>query len=170
MDKDTLYYDGACPLCSAEISKLEKFSNGKLVLQDIHELGDGEANRNKALLLSRLHLKTADGEWVTGLKANIRAWQHTPFRALWRMLDWPLINRVSHYCHSAANPGPRVIPTVDYASRPREVPTIEFPVPFAAATFWSCHAQSAAVGKPVFCTNVHQPIICPQGALTCKPH
>ena len=97
MDKDTLYYDGACPLCSAEISKLEKFSKGDLVLQDIHELEEGTVEHDKALLLSRLHLKTADGEWVTGLKANIRAWQHTPFRALWRILDWPLINRVSHW-------------------------------------------------------------------------
>jgi len=97
----TIWFDGACPLCSAEISKLEKFSSGKLDLQDIHELGDGEVSRNKALLLSRLHLKTADGEWVTGLKANIRAWQHTPFRALWRMLDWPLINRASHWGYEA---------------------------------------------------------------------
>ena len=96
MDKDTLYYDGACPLCSAEISKLEKFSKGELILQDIHDLDDGAVEHDKALLLSRLHLKTADGQWVTGLNANIRAWQHTPFRALWRVLDWPLIRRVSH--------------------------------------------------------------------------
>ncbi|MFT5504302.1 MAG: putative DCC family thiol-disulfide oxidoreductase YuxK [Gammaproteobacteria bacterium] len=101
MNKDTLYYDGACPLCSAEISKLEKFSNGRIELKDIHQLSEDEVSHDKALLLSRLHLKTADGEWVTGLKASIRAWQHTPFRALWRMLDWPLINRVSHFCYEA---------------------------------------------------------------------
>jgi len=101
MDKDTLYYDGACPLCSAEINKLEKFSNESLLLKDIHELDQREVGINKALLLSRLHLETAQGEWVTGLQANIRAWQHTPFRALWRMLDWPLVNRVSHWGYEA---------------------------------------------------------------------
>ena len=101
MDKDTLYYDGACPLCSAEIDKLAKFSDGKLHLKDIHELEGGEVDLDKALLLSRLHLKTPEGEWVTGLSANIRAWRHTPFRGLWGMLDWPLINRFSRWGYEA---------------------------------------------------------------------
>lgn len=101
MEKDTLYYDGSCPLCSAEISKLKKLSNGGLELKNIHELNEGDVDINKALLLSRLHLKTADGEWITGLKANIGAWQHTSFGPLWRMLDWPMINWVSHWCYEA---------------------------------------------------------------------
>ena len=99
MDKDTLYFDGACPLCSAEIKNLAKFSDSGLKLKDIHELDESEEGLNKSLLLSRLHLKTADGEWITGLSANIRAWQHTRFRALWRLLDWPVINRFSHWCY-----------------------------------------------------------------------
>ena len=99
MEKDTLYYDGACPVCSTEIDKLAKFSKGRIILKNIHELGSDEARPNKELLLSRLHLKTADGKWITGLKANIRAWHHTPFGYLWRMLDWPLINLVSHRCY-----------------------------------------------------------------------
>ncbi|MCG6888035.1 MAG: DUF393 domain-containing protein [Gammaproteobacteria bacterium] len=97
MDKDTLYYDGACPLCRAEVGKLSKFTGDALVVKNIHDLDKAEAAPSKALLLSRLHLKTADGEWITGLRANIRAWHHTPFRYLWRMLDWPLISPVSHW-------------------------------------------------------------------------
>ncbi len=97
MSKDTLYYDGACPLCSAEISKLEKHTRDELIIRDIHELANDEDAPDKELLLSRLHLKTAEGEWITGLQANIRAWHHTPFRNLWRMLDWPLISPVSHW-------------------------------------------------------------------------
>ena len=96
MNKDTLYYDGACPVCSAEVDKLARFSNGRLALEDIHDLDDSDVRLDKQELLSRLHLRTADGEWVTGLKANIRAWQHTPFRYLWRILDWPLVNLVSY--------------------------------------------------------------------------
>jgi len=30
---------------------------------------------------------------------NIRAWHHTPFPYLWRMLDWPVISLVSHHCY-----------------------------------------------------------------------
>ena len=99
MNEDTLYYDGACPLCSAEVSKLKRFSRNKLVVKNIHDLDGEDAGLDKQLLLSRLHLKTADGTWVTGLQANIRAWHHTPFRYLWRLLDWPLINLVSHRCY-----------------------------------------------------------------------
>lgn len=97
LTKDTLYYDGACPLCNAEIRKLRKHTKDALILRDIHDLENTEAMPDKTLLLSRLHLKTAEEEWITGLRANIRAWHHTPFRHLWRMLDWPLISRVSHW-------------------------------------------------------------------------
>jgi predicted DCC family thiol-disulfide oxidoreductase YuxK len=99
MEKDTLYYDGACPVCRAEIGKLARFSRGRIELKDIHELDGEDAGLDKNVLLSRLHLKTAGGEWVTGLKANIRAWRHTPFRHLWRILDWPPIRPVSERCY-----------------------------------------------------------------------
>jgi predicted DCC family thiol-disulfide oxidoreductase YuxK len=101
MDKDTLYYDGACPLCSAEIDKLCKLAGDGLVVRDIHKLGEGEDLPDKKRLLSRLHLQTADGQWITGLRANIRAWDHTPLRRLWRLLDWPLISPVSHWCYES---------------------------------------------------------------------
>lgn len=96
MENDTLYFDGACPICRAEIDKLARFTRGKLDLVDIHDLDEGAAAIDRATLLSRLHLKTADGRWITGLRANIRAWHHTPFRYLWQLLDWPLIRLVSH--------------------------------------------------------------------------
>ncbi len=96
MDKDTLYYDGACPLCRAEIGKLEKLSGGKIELVDIHGMQAGACEVDSELLLTRLHLKTADGKWITGLSANVRAWQHTPLRFLWRVLEWPLIKPLSH--------------------------------------------------------------------------
>ncbi len=96
MEKDTLYYDGACPLCSAEIGKLERLSKGRIELVDIHALEPGACEIDRDQLLSRLHLKTADGRWIIGLSANVRAWRHTPLRHLWRMLEWPLIRPFSH--------------------------------------------------------------------------
>ena len=97
MEKDTLFYDGACTLCAAEMNRLAKYASDDLRLVDIHELDGREAGVDKALLLSRLHLKTADGAWITGLGANIRAWQHTPFRWLWRLLDLPLVDRFGRW-------------------------------------------------------------------------
>ena len=99
MDKDTLYYDGACPLCRGEVNKLTKFTKENLIVINIHDLGVGETAISKEMLLSRLHLKTAEGQWLTGLTANIRAWHHTPFRYLWRMLDWPVIRVFSHWAY-----------------------------------------------------------------------
>ena len=95
MDKDTLYYDGNCPLCRAEINKLGRFTRDRLILRNIHQLEAEEAAPDKATLMARLHLKTADGQWLTGIDANIRAWRHTPLRYLWEMLGWPGIRPLS---------------------------------------------------------------------------
>ena len=96
MTRDTLYYDGNCPLCRAEIDRLRRFSQGRIELRDVHALEPQEVDIDKTELLARLHLMTADGEWITGLEANIRAWRHTPFRRLWNILDWPLVRLVSY--------------------------------------------------------------------------
>ena len=96
MNKDTLYYDGACPLCRHEIQTLARLSRGNLILQDIHQLDSETDTPGKQALLDRLHLQTADGEWITGLDANIRAWQDTSLGRLWRVLAWPLVRRVSY--------------------------------------------------------------------------
>ncbi len=91
MQKDTLYYDGACPLCRAEINKLRILTRGKLEFENIHDLEHAADLPDRQTLMSRLHLRTADGEWLTGLDANIRAWRHTPLRYLWCALgSWPL--------------------------------------------------------------------------------
>ena len=99
MEQDTLYYDGACPLCSAEINKLANLSGDGLCLKDIHALDGGEDCPPADVLMSRLHLKTAQGQWITGLSANVHAWQHTRFGCVWRLLELPLIRPVSHYCY-----------------------------------------------------------------------
>ena len=82
----------------AEIGKLERHSEDKLCLVDIHEMQEDANTPDRDALLARLHLRTADGEWLTGIDANIRAWHHTPFRRLWQVLGWPLIRP----CSSAA--------------------------------------------------------------------
>jgi len=88
---DTLYYDGKCPLCLREIGALERLRDDSLGLVDVHEHepAPGEPNRDSMLL--RLHLKTADGAWLSGVDATVRAWSHTRWGFLFKPLRWPLI-------------------------------------------------------------------------------
>ena len=88
--QDTIFYDGACPLCSAEMKKLADCADNTLELADIHHLGTAKDLPSKDQLLARLHVRTADGEWLYGVDANVRAWQHTPYARFWRILVWPV--------------------------------------------------------------------------------
>jgi predicted DCC family thiol-disulfide oxidoreductase YuxK len=92
---DTVYYDGDCPLCTAEVCKLSRYSMGKIELQNIHEIENTAGLPSKDVLLARLHVKTGNGDWLVGIDANIRAWHHTRFAGLWRVLGWPVVRSFS---------------------------------------------------------------------------
>ncbi len=99
MDRDTLYYDGACPICRAEVDKLTRFTGDRLAVVNIHDMLDEDGIPDRPRLLARLHLRTADGTWLTGLDANIRAWRHTPFRRLWELFRLPVLRRIGEWCY-----------------------------------------------------------------------
>ncbi|MED5315325.1 MAG: DCC1-like thiol-disulfide oxidoreductase family protein, partial [Pseudomonadota bacterium] len=86
----TLYFDGNCPLCRREMAHLTRLKSDDLVLQDIHDLPDSDALPDKASMLQSLHLRK-DGGWVTGIDANIAAWQYTRIGFFWRWLSWPIV-------------------------------------------------------------------------------
>jgi len=92
MKKDVLYYDGQCPLCSVEMGHLSKRACGELELVDIHTASDLPAD--KASLLKRLHLQTDNG-LVSGIDANVAAWQHTSIGWMWRFLQWPIVKPIA---------------------------------------------------------------------------
>ena len=46
-------------------------------------------------LLRTLHYVTAGGERLTGLEANVAAWQHTRWGFAWRWLLWPLVQPIA---------------------------------------------------------------------------
>ena len=89
---DTLYYDGNCPLCLREIRALEKLRDSQLRLVNVHthEPAPGEPSLDSMLL--RLHLKSDDGNWLSGVDATVKAWSHTRWGALFRPLRWPLLS------------------------------------------------------------------------------
>ena len=100
MSHDTLYYDGHCPLCSIEMEKLNRHAGAKLQLVDIHSLQDNPGLPSRQILLSSLHLKRADGELLTGLDANVAAWQHTRFGFLYKWLRWPLVRSIADWFYA----------------------------------------------------------------------
>ena len=87
---NVLFYDGQCPLCSAEMKRLRKMADNELELRDVHVCHEESMPARDAMLRS-LHLQTADGRWITGVDANVAAWQHTRVGLMWRCLQWPLI-------------------------------------------------------------------------------
>ena len=94
-DCDTLYYDGRCSLCAAEIASLAQVRGASLNLVDIH----GEQDRagdtpSRDTLLRTLHLRRADGAWLTGADANVAAWEGTTRGRLLRILRWPVLRPV----------------------------------------------------------------------------
>ncbi len=91
MNCDKLYYDGQCPLCSEEMEKLQHLAEGKLQLVNIHDLKNQTDLPDKKSLLTLLHLQQTDGNFLTGLDANVAAWQHTRLGVYVRWLRWPLI-------------------------------------------------------------------------------
>jgi predicted DCC family thiol-disulfide oxidoreductase YuxK len=88
---DELYFDGHCPLCVAEMGRLRRLAGPGLHLLDIHSLTDLHGLPAKEDMLGTLHLRRDAKVFLTGMDANVAAWQHTRFGWLWRPLRWPVI-------------------------------------------------------------------------------
>ena len=89
---DTLYYDGKCPLCLREIRALERLRDSRLKLVDVHTYEPASGDPSLESMLLRLHLKSEDGIWMSGIDATLRAWSHTRWGILFRPLRWPLLS------------------------------------------------------------------------------
>lgn len=96
--KETLYYDGKCSLCVAEMDKLAGIKGEQLELQDIHQLSDQLSEEERINMLKVLHLQRGD-QWITGIDANIAAWQHTRWGWIWRILGLPLIKPIANLAY-----------------------------------------------------------------------
>ena len=94
--KDTLYFDGRCPLCAKEITLLRRLKESSLELVDIHSREHEliSCTKSKLDLLSVLHLKTSKGDWLYGVDASVSAWRHTSFGWILMPLRWPVIRPI----------------------------------------------------------------------------
>jgi predicted DCC family thiol-disulfide oxidoreductase YuxK len=83
--KSTVYFDGSCPLCRAEISYYRKIDeDGGLSFVDVsapHAAPPDGITRQQAM--ERFHVRTADGGIVSGAAAFVEVWGRLP---RWRWL------------------------------------------------------------------------------------
>jgi len=98
--KDTLFFDGSCPMCTKEIKLLENINNGGLVFMDVHKCEIDESMPSQLDMLKILHLRTAEGNWIKGIPATVKAWSHTSWGWLFKPLLWPIVNRISGYAYN----------------------------------------------------------------------
>ena len=94
----TVFYDGACPLCMAEMRQLMKRnSESKLAFVDINhpefDIEHPELNREDCS--ARIHGQWADGEILTGLDVTHTAWELVGRGWLYAPLRWPLIKPIA---------------------------------------------------------------------------
>jgi len=79
--KPTLYFDGACPVCSREIAMYRRQAGADgvhwidIARCDTTELG---ADLSRESAMARLHLRRPDGTLVSGAAAFTLLWQSLP--------------------------------------------------------------------------------------------
>lgn len=87
----TVYFDGGCPLCSREIA-LYRRQDGTSEIEwvDATICPDAAfgANLNRERAMTRLHVRTPDGQLASGARAFTTLWRSIPRTAfLGRLLD-----------------------------------------------------------------------------------
>lgn len=90
-DRLTVLYDGACPLCRAEVGIYRDLEPKQpLGFVDVSDpdtpLPPGlPAGLRRNELLARFHVRHADGRIESGARAFIAMWERLPY---WRVLAW----------------------------------------------------------------------------------
>lgn len=92
----TLYYDGACHLCSREVNHYKKLNPGTLKFVDISlpEFEPTEELPSADRLNKYFHVQKPDGEFVEGIDAFVEIWKRLPqYRWASRAANQPLVRK-----------------------------------------------------------------------------
>ncbi len=78
--KTKIYYDGACPLCSAEIGFYQRCNGAeRLSFVDVAEAtADTGMDLSRDKALARFHIRQSDGTLLSGARAFIAIWETLP--------------------------------------------------------------------------------------------
>ncbi|MEP0355134.1 MAG: DUF393 domain-containing protein [Paraglaciecola sp.] len=90
----TIFYDGYCPLCLAEMRKLKELDTSKAIsFVDIQEdcFNHNYPHLNWAALNARIHGYLADGRLISGLDVTYVAWKLVGKGWVYAPLRWPVI-------------------------------------------------------------------------------
>lgn len=90
----TLFYDGYCPLCVAEMDKLKALDKAaRIAFEDIQQADFSTRfpELDWQALNFKIHAQLADGRLVTGLDATYLAWKSVGHGWLYAPLRWPVI-------------------------------------------------------------------------------
>lgn len=96
--KLTIFYDGTCPLCSAEMSMLRQYDHhNRLRLEDIHANDfSGRYPMIDVVEADRiLHGLDDQGQLLYGLDVTVMAWRLVERKRWLQVLRWPLIRWVA---------------------------------------------------------------------------
>ena len=83
-----MFFDGACPLCSAEIAAYRRMQGGDAVRWCDANAGAAPPEIGAEAALARFHVRRADGTLVSGFRAFLAVWRVNPRLApVARLLD-----------------------------------------------------------------------------------
>ncbi len=94
-DRPTVFYNGACPICSAEIAHYRALPND-LDWVDVRAEPDRAAPWLDAdSAIRRLHTLTVDGRLLAGVDAFIAMWERIPrYRLAAKIVRLPVIRQI----------------------------------------------------------------------------
>ena len=94
MQKLTVFFDGYCPLCVAEMDQLSRLdAKGLLLLEDIHQpdFGSKFPTIDPVAADRVLHAMAEDGTMYYGLDVTHKVWQSVGKKSWIAVLRWPVI-------------------------------------------------------------------------------
>lgn len=97
-----IFYDGNCPLCSAEMRQLKaRDPNNLIALEDLNasDFSERFSHIDKDYANTILHGETAKGEVLLGLDVTCKAWALTGTRAWIQLLRLPVIKTVADWTY-----------------------------------------------------------------------
>ncbi len=79
-EKSTVYFDGSCPLCRAEIGYYRRKERaGALCFVDVSQTGAATPEGvTRERTMARFHVRTSDGRVLSGAAAFVEVWSRMP--------------------------------------------------------------------------------------------